>query len=84
MGGVNQFINWNNNAIKQSSTTPTTTPSNSFAPLSSLIDNKSSTDRDRSGGPRNKGSYHKGSIERDRYNDRGKCGTKYYNQPIAE
>ncbi|EDW10932.2 uncharacterized protein Dmoj_GI14106, isoform C [Drosophila mojavensis] len=71
MGGVNQFINWNNNAIKQSSTTPTTTPSNSFAPLSSLIDNKSSTDRDRSGGPRNKGSYHKGSIERDRYNDRG-------------
>ncbi|TDG39244.1 hypothetical protein AWZ03_014335, partial [Drosophila navojoa] len=71
MGGVNQFINWNNNAIRQSSTTPTTTPSNSFAPLSSLIDNKSSTDRDRSGGSRNKGSYHKGSIERDRYNDRG-------------
>ncbi|XP_064537720.1 eukaryotic translation initiation factor 4 gamma 3 isoform X2 [Drosophila montana] len=69
MGGVNQFI-WNNNANRQSST-PTTTPSNSFAALSSLID-KNSTDRDRDrSGPRNKGSYNKGSMERDRYGDRG-------------
>ncbi|XP_060661322.1 eukaryotic translation initiation factor 4 gamma 3 isoform X1 [Drosophila nasuta] len=68
MGGVSQFI-WNN-ASRQSST-PTTTPSNSFAALSSLIDkNMSDRDRDRSG-PRNKGSYNKGSMERDRYNDRG-------------
>lgn len=69
MGGVNQFI-WNNNANRQSST-PTTTPSNSFAALSSLND-KNSTDRDRDrSGPRNKGSYNKGSMERDRYGDRG-------------
>ncbi|XP_032290159.1 eukaryotic translation initiation factor 4 gamma 1 isoform X1 [Drosophila virilis] len=69
MGGVNQFI-WNNNANRQSST-PTTTPSNSFAALSSLTD-KNSTDRDRDrSGPRNKGSYNKGSMERDRYGDRG-------------
>ncbi|XP_023168986.2 eukaryotic translation initiation factor 4 gamma 1 isoform X3 [Drosophila hydei] len=67
MGGAYQFINWNNNGNRQSSTTPTTTPSNSFAALSSL----GSSDRDRSGGPRNKGSYNKGSTERDRYNDRG-------------
>lgn len=71
MGGVSQFI-WNNNVNRQSST-PTTTPSNSFAALSSLIDKNMSSerDRDRTGGPRNKGSYNKGSMERDRYNDRG-------------
>jgi len=79
MGGVSQFI-WNNNASRQSST-PTTTPSNSFAALSSLIDknmadrdrndrDRNDRDRDRSG-PRNKGSYNKGSMERDRYGDRG-------------
>lgn len=74
MGGVSQFI-WNNNGSRQSST-PTTTPSNSFAALSSLIDknmsdrDRNDRDRDRSG-PRNKGSYNKGSMERDRYGDRG-------------
>ncbi|XP_022217232.1 eukaryotic translation initiation factor 4 gamma 3 isoform X3 [Drosophila obscura] len=72
MGGVTQFI-WNHNAAKQSSA-PTTTPSNPFAVLSSLVDKNSSErdrdrDRDRSG-PRNKGSYNKGSMERDRYGDR--------------
>ncbi|XP_034486497.1 eukaryotic translation initiation factor 4 gamma 3 isoform X2 [Drosophila innubila] len=78
MGGVSQFI-WNNNVSRQSST-PTTTPSNSFAALSSLIDknmadrdrndrDRNDRDRDRSG-PRNKGSYNKGSMERDRYGDR--------------
>ncbi|KAH8272468.1 hypothetical protein KR044_006340, partial [Drosophila immigrans] len=67
MGGVSQFI-WNN---ARQSAAPTTAPSNSFAPLSSLID-KNMTDRDRDrSGPRNKGSYSKGSMERDRYNDRG-------------
>ncbi|KAH8398901.1 hypothetical protein KR222_005988 [Zaprionus bogoriensis] len=70
MGGVSQFI-WNNNVNRQSST-PTTTPSNSFAALSSLIDKNMSSDRDRDrSGPRNKGSYNKGSMERDRFNDRG-------------
>ncbi|KAH8376035.1 hypothetical protein KR093_010532, partial [Drosophila rubida] len=64
MGGVSQFI-WDQSAA------PTTTQSNSFAALSSLIDkNMSDRDRDRSG-PRNKGSYNKGSMERDRYSDRG-------------
>ncbi|XP_033250157.1 eukaryotic translation initiation factor 4 gamma 3 isoform X1 [Drosophila miranda] len=73
MGGLTQFI-WNMEAAKQSSA-PTTTPSNPFALLSSLVDKNSSErdrdrDRDRSG-PRNKGSYNKGSMERDRYGDRG-------------
>ncbi|XP_034670521.1 eukaryotic translation initiation factor 4 gamma 3 isoform X1 [Drosophila subobscura] len=71
MGGVTQFI-WNTNAARQCSA-PTTTPSNPFAVLSSLVDKNSSErdrDRDRSG-PRNKGSYSKGSMERDRYGDRG-------------
>lgn len=68
MGGASLF-QW-----KNSSTQPTTTPSNSFAALSILDSNKNSSserdrDRDRSG-PRNKGSYNKGSMERDRY-DRG-------------
>ncbi|KAH8361311.1 hypothetical protein KR084_008913, partial [Drosophila pseudotakahashii] len=70
MGGLGQFL-WNNNTTRQSSA-PTSTPSNPFAVLSSLID-KNSTDRDRDrdrSGPRNKGSYNKGSMERDRY-DRG-------------
>ncbi|XP_017853564.1 eukaryotic translation initiation factor 4 gamma 1 isoform X1 [Drosophila busckii] len=72
MGGVSQFI-WSHNANRQSST-PTTTPSNSFAALSLLIDKSSSTDKDRDrdrSGPRNKGSYNKNSMERERYNDRG-------------
>ncbi|KAH8325446.1 hypothetical protein KR074_003061, partial [Drosophila pseudoananassae] len=70
MGGLTQFI-WNNNTSRQSSA-PTSTPTNPFAVLSSLID-KNNTDRERDrerSGPRNKGSYNKGSIERDRY-DRG-------------
>ncbi|XP_017126105.1 eukaryotic translation initiation factor 4 gamma 3 isoform X2 [Drosophila elegans] len=70
MGGLKQFI-WDNNATRQSPA-PSATPSNPFAVLSSLID-KNSTDRDRDrdrSGPRNKGSYNKGSMERDRY-DRG-------------
>lgn len=72
MGGAAQF-QWTN----KSSTQPTTTPSNSFAALSSLMDSNknSSSDRDRDrdrSGPRNKGSYNKGSMERDRYDrDRG-------------
>ncbi|XP_016976409.1 eukaryotic translation initiation factor 4 gamma 3 isoform X2 [Drosophila rhopaloa] len=69
MGGLTQFL-WNS-STRQSSA-PTSTPSNPFAVLSSLID-KNSTDRDRDrdrSGPRNKGSYNKGSMERDRY-DRG-------------
>ncbi|XP_023036153.1 eukaryotic translation initiation factor 4 gamma 3 isoform X2 [Drosophila willistoni] len=72
MGGVSQFI-WNNSS--RSSSAATTTPSNSFAVLSSLMDKSSSGDRDRDrdrSGPRNKGSYNKGSMERDRYGgDRG-------------
>ncbi|XP_032597852.1 eukaryotic translation initiation factor 4 gamma 3 [Drosophila grimshawi] len=73
MGGLNQFI-WNHTTNRQSST-PTTTPSNSFAVLSSLND-KNSIDRDRDrdrdrSGPRNKSSFNKGSMERDRYGDRG-------------
>ncbi|XP_032308050.1 eukaryotic translation initiation factor 4 gamma 3 isoform X2 [Drosophila ananassae] len=70
MGGLTQFI-WNNSTSRQSSA-PTSTPTNPFAVLSSLID-KNNTDRERDrerSGPRNKGSYNKGSIERDRY-DRG-------------
>ncbi|XP_017051337.1 eukaryotic translation initiation factor 4 gamma 3 isoform X2 [Drosophila ficusphila] len=70
MGGLTQFI-WNNKITQQSSA-PTSTPSNPFAVLSSLID-KNNTERDRDrdrSGPRNKGSYNKGSMERDRY-DRG-------------
>lgn len=70
MGGLSQFI-WQSNANRQSST-PTTTPSNSFAALSSLMDKNMSSERDRDRtGTRNKGSYNKGSLERDRYNDRG-------------
>lgn len=70
MGGVSQFI-WNHNGSRQSST-PTTTPTNSFAALSSLIDKNMSSERDRDRtGTRNKASYNKGSMERDRYNDRG-------------
>ncbi|XP_070143854.1 eukaryotic translation initiation factor 4 gamma 3 isoform X2 [Drosophila kikkawai] len=81
MGGLTQFI-WNNNTRQSSSSAasavPSSTPSNPFAVLSSLIDkNSSSSDRDRDRdhhhdhrGPRNKGSYSKGSMERDRY-DRG-------------
>ncbi|KAH8283232.1 hypothetical protein KR054_004740, partial [Drosophila jambulina] len=79
MGGLTQFI-WNNNTRQSSSSAasaaPSSTPSNPFAVLSSLIDkNSSSNDRDRdhhhdNRGPRNKGSYNKGSMERDRY-DRG-------------
>ncbi|XP_041674449.1 eukaryotic translation initiation factor 4 gamma 3 isoform X2 [Drosophila eugracilis] len=64
MGGLGQFI-WN--PAKQSSV-PTATPSNPFAVLSSLND-KNSSEWDRAV-PRNKGSYNKGSMERDRY-DRG-------------
>ena len=41
---------------------PNTTTSNSFAALSSLDSNKNSNS-----GPRNKGSYTKNSMERDRY-----------------
>jgi len=68
MGGLGQFL-WPSNTTRQSSA-PTSTPSNPFAVLSSLIDkNSSDRDRDRSG-PRNKGSYNKGSMERDRF-DRG-------------
>lgn len=70
MGGLGQFI-WKINTSRQSSA-PTSTPTNPFAVLSSLID-KNNTDRERDRertGPRNKGSYNKGSIERDRY-DRG-------------
>lgn len=63
MGGASLF-QWSN-----SSTQPTTTLSNSFAVLSLDSNKNSSSDRDRSG-PRNKGSYNKGSMERDRY-DRG-------------
>ena len=51
-----------------SSSTPSSTPSNQFAALS--LDSNKSSDRDRDrdrGGPRNKGPYNKGSIERDRY-----------------
>ncbi|TMW46418.1 hypothetical protein DOY81_008501, partial [Sarcophaga bullata] len=53
-----------------SSSTPSSTLSNQFAALS--VDSNKSSDRDRErSGPRNKGSYNKGSIERDRYdNDR--------------
>lgn len=51
-----------------SSSTPSSTPSNQFAALS--LDSNKSTERDRDrdrSGPRNKGSYSKGSMERDRY-----------------
>ncbi|XP_043947144.1 eukaryotic translation initiation factor 4 gamma 3 isoform X2 [Drosophila biarmipes] len=70
MGGLGQFL-WPSNTTRQSSAS-TSTPSNPFAVLSSLIDkNGSDRDRDRDrSGPRNKGSYNKGSIERDRF-DRG-------------
>ncbi|XP_046811586.1 eukaryotic translation initiation factor 4 gamma 1 isoform X4 [Lucilia cuprina] len=60
MGGVSLFL-W-----PKTSSQPTTTPSNSFAALS--MDSNRSSDRDRErSGPRNKGSYNKGSMERDRY-----------------
>ncbi|KAM7341427.1 eukaryotic translation initiation factor 4G1 isoform 1-T2 [Cochliomyia hominivorax] len=64
MGGAALF-QWT-----KTSSQPTTTPSNSFAALS-LDSNRSNErdrdrDRDRSG-PRNKGSYNKGSMERERY-----------------
>lgn len=69
MGGLTQFI-WISSDTTRLSSAPTPTPSNPFAVLSSLIDkNSNERDRDRSG-PRNKGSYNKGSMERDRY-DRG-------------
>ncbi|XP_036223124.2 eukaryotic translation initiation factor 4 gamma 3 isoform X2 [Bactrocera oleae] len=63
MGGVGLFV-WSNGS--RQSSTPSSTPTNSFAALSTLNDTSRSNDRDRSG-PRNKGSYNKGSIERDRY-----------------
>ncbi|XP_065370716.1 eukaryotic translation initiation factor 4 gamma 3 isoform X1 [Calliphora vicina] len=60
MGGLSLFL-W-----PKASSQPTTTPSNSFAALS--MDSNRSSDRDRDhSGPRNKGSYNKGSMERDRY-----------------
>ncbi|KAH8255080.1 hypothetical protein KR038_010513, partial [Drosophila bunnanda] len=72
MGGVTQFI-WQS-LSSSASAAPSSTPSNPFAVLSSLTDkNSSSSDRDHHHdhrGPRNKGSYNKGSMERDRY-DRG-------------
>lgn len=71
MGGVSQF-QW-----KSSSIQPTTTPSNSFAALS-LLDTTKSSSMERnplnSSGPRNNnkgGPYNRGSMERDRYRDRG-------------
>ncbi|XP_039967649.1 eukaryotic translation initiation factor 4 gamma 3 isoform X1 [Bactrocera tryoni] len=63
MGGVGLFV-WSNGS--RQSSTASSTPTNSFAALSTLNDTNRSNDRDRSG-PRNKGSYNKGSIERDRY-----------------
>lgn len=62
MGGAALF-QWT-----KTSSQPTTTPSNSFAALS--LDSNRSTDRDRDrdrSGPRNKGSYNKSSMERERY-----------------
>ncbi|XP_028901382.1 eukaryotic translation initiation factor 4 gamma 3 isoform X2 [Zeugodacus cucurbitae] len=67
MGGVGLFV-WSNGS--RQSSTPTSTPTNSFAALSTLNDNSRSNDRDRDrdrSGPRNKGSYNKGSMERERY-----------------
>ncbi|XP_054745448.1 eukaryotic translation initiation factor 4 gamma 3 isoform X1 [Anastrepha obliqua] len=69
MGGVSQFI-WSHGS--RQSSTPTSTPTNSFAALSALSDTNRSNDRDRDrdrdrSGPRSKGSYTKGSIERERY-----------------
>uniref|UniRef100_A0A0K8UBT8 Eukaryotic translation initiation factor 4 gamma 1 n=1 Tax=Bactrocera latifrons TaxID=174628 RepID=A0A0K8UBT8_BACLA len=63
MGGVGLFV-WSNGS--RQSSTASSTPTNSFAALSTLNDTNRGSDRDRSG-PRNKGSYNKGSIERDRY-----------------
>lgn len=54
---------WNHTA-GNNSIGPTTTNSNSFAALSSLESNKNSNNGT---GPRNKNSYNKGSMERDRY-----------------
>lgn len=70
MGGAALF-QWNS-----VSSQPTSTPSNSFAALS--LDSNISSDRvrhrDRSG-PRNKGSYNKTSMGRDRYDhdNKSKC-----------
>ncbi|XP_037949432.1 eukaryotic translation initiation factor 4 gamma 3 isoform X2 [Teleopsis dalmanni] len=87
MGGLSQFI-WNNDNSRQSST-PHTNATNSFAVLSSLVDTTKGSDRgndrdrDRSG-PRNKGSYNKSSMERDRCVDRGLHSRSGSSQPSRE
>ncbi|XP_017471922.1 PREDICTED: eukaryotic translation initiation factor 4 gamma 3 isoform X2 [Rhagoletis zephyria] len=77
MGGVSQFI-WSHGS--RQSSTPTSTPTNSFAALSALSDTNRSNDRDRErdrdrSGPRSKGSYNKGSMERDRYGMHPRSGS---------
>uniref|UniRef100_W8BQA9 Eukaryotic translation initiation factor 4 gamma 1 n=1 Tax=Ceratitis capitata TaxID=7213 RepID=W8BQA9_CERCA len=73
MGGVSQFI-WS----QRQSSTPSSTPTNSFAALSALSDSNRSNERDRDrdrSGPRSKGSYNKGSTERERYSMQTRSGS---------